>query len=68
MATAEFIAGLALLVLWIATAPLLYRTVRAPDRAAWLRDVVNVEYLLLAHIGILVTGTCLIIDGLVPGG
>ena len=67
MVSGELIGGGGALLLWLATMPWLYRTVRAPDRAAWLRDVMNVEYLLLTHMGIFVIGACLIADWLVPG-
>lgn len=56
--------GLVLLAVYAATAWPLYRLVRAVERPAWLRAELNVEYLLLLHIALLLTGLAATADGL----
>ena len=61
----ETAAGLALLAVYLATFVPLLRLLRSPRRPAWLRRELNVEYVLLAHIALLLAGGALTIDALV---
>jgi hypothetical protein len=55
MTTIQIAAALVLLAIYIATFAPLRRLVRSPDRPAWLRKPLNVEYLLLTHMAVLLT-------------
>jgi hypothetical protein len=59
----EAAAGLACLILYVLTAYPLYRLMRG-QRPLWLRRELNAEYLLLAHIALLLAGSALTLQAL----
>jgi hypothetical protein len=52
--------AVAAVALYVATFVPLRRLIRSPERPAWLRKPLNVEYVLLAHMAVLVIALCLL--------
>jgi hypothetical protein len=60
MITIQIALALAFAALYIATFAPLRRLIRSPDRPAWLRKPLNVEYVLLTHMALLLAALCLL--------
>ena len=60
----ETTGGLILLAIYAATAPILWRLIRTGRRTGWLAKPLNREYLMLAHIALLLAGGSFLLDGL----
>jgi hypothetical protein len=52
--------ALVLAALYIATFAPLRRLIRSPDRPTWLRNPLNAEYVLLAHMAVMLAALCLL--------
>ncbi len=63
LAASEIVVGLAVLVLYAGTIPLLWRGVRHAAAGAWLADRLNAEYAILAHMALLIFGVSLVLAG-----
>jgi hypothetical protein len=60
MTTIQIALALAFAALHIATFAPLRRLIRSPERPTWLRKPLNVEYILLAHMALLLAALCLL--------
>ena len=60
----ETTAGLGLFALYVFTTPFLWRAIRKGPRTGWLASSLNREYVMLAHMALLLAGAALLLDGL----
>ncbi len=56
--------ALILVAVYVAAFAPLRRLIRSPERPSWLRNPLNVEYVLLTHMAVLLTAACLFVDAL----
>jgi len=61
----ETTGGLILCALYLVTAPILYRLLRRRPHTGWLASPLNREYLMVAHIALLLAAISITLDGLV---
>lgn len=62
MTTLQVALALALAAAYVISFAPLRRFIRSPERPAWLRKPLNVEYVLLTHMAILLAALCLFAD------
>jgi hypothetical protein len=63
LAASEIAIGLAVLVLYVLTIPVLWRGIRRAAPGAWLANRLNAEYAMLSHIALLIVGVSLVLLG-----